>query len=68
MLFKFPRAFLAAASATSILALSGCVLPTSLPTSSMSGKPRLPNPLPPQPIIPSLPVLKALLTTPLVKY
>ena len=36
MLFKFPRAFLAAASATSILALSGCVLPTSLPTSSMS--------------------------------
>ena len=39
MLFKFPRAFLAAASATSILALSGCVLPTSLPTSSMSGQP-----------------------------
>ena len=38
MLFKFPRAFLAAASATSILALSGCVLPTSLPTSSMSGQ------------------------------
>ena len=37
-LFKFPRAFLAAASATSILALSGCVLPTSLPTSSMSGQ------------------------------
>ena len=37
MLFKFPRAFLAAASVTSILALSGCVLPTSLPTSSMSG-------------------------------
>ncbi|VEI99140.1 Uncharacterised protein [Corynebacterium matruchotii] len=38
MLFKFPRAFLAAASVTSILALSGCVLPTSLPTSSMSGQ------------------------------
>ena len=38
MLFKFPRVFLAAASATSILALSGCVLPTSLPTSSMSGQ------------------------------
>ena len=38
MLFKFPRAFLTAASATSILALSGCVLPTSLPTSSMSGQ------------------------------
>lgn len=38
MLFKFPRAFLAATSATSILALSGCVLPTSLPTSSMSGR------------------------------
>ena len=38
MLFKFPRAFLAATSATSILALSGCVLPTSLPTSSMSGQ------------------------------
>ena len=38
MLFKFPRAFLAAASATSILALSGCVLPTSLPTSSVSGQ------------------------------
>ncbi|MFC2548854.1 MAG: DUF3558 family protein [Corynebacterium matruchotii] len=38
MLFKFPRAVLAAASATSILALSGCVLPTSLPTSSMSGQ------------------------------
>ena len=38
MLFKFPRAFLAAASATSILALSGCVLPTSLPTSSRSGQ------------------------------
>ena len=38
MLFKFPRAFLAAASATSILALSGCVLPTSLPTSSMPGQ------------------------------
>ena len=37
-LFKFPRAFLTAASATSILALSGCVLPTSLPTSSMSGQ------------------------------
>ena len=36
MLFKFPRAFLAAASATSILALSGCVLPTSLPTSLVS--------------------------------
>ena len=36
MLFKFPRAFLAAASATSILALSGCVLPTSLPTSSVA--------------------------------
>ena len=36
MLFKFPRVFLAAASATSILALSGCVLPTSLPTSSVS--------------------------------
>ena len=38
MLFKFPRAFLAAASVTSILALSGCVLPTSLPTSSMPGQ------------------------------
>ena len=38
MLFKFPRIFLATASATSILALSGCVLPTSLPTSSMSGQ------------------------------
>ena len=38
MLFKFPRAFLAAASVTSILALSGCVLPTSLQTSSMSGQ------------------------------
>ena len=38
MLFKFPRVFLAAASATSILALSGCVLPTSLPTSSVSGQ------------------------------
>ena len=38
MLFKFPRAFLAAASATIILALSGCVLPTSLPTSSVSGQ------------------------------
>ena len=38
MLFKFPRVFLTAASATSILALSGCVLPTSLPTSSMSGQ------------------------------
>lgn len=38
MLFKFPRAFLAATSATSILALSGCVLPTSLPTSSVSGQ------------------------------
>ena len=38
MLFKFPRVFLAAASVTSILALSGCVLPTSLPTSSMSGQ------------------------------
>ncbi len=38
MLFKFPRAFLAAASVTSVLALSGCVLPTSLPTSSMSGQ------------------------------
>lgn len=38
MLFKFPRVFLAAASASSILALSGCVLPTSLPTSSMSGQ------------------------------
>ena len=38
MLFKFPRAFLTAASATSILALNGCVLPTSLPTSSMSGQ------------------------------
>ncbi len=38
ILFKFPRAFLAAASVTSILALSGCVLPTSLPTSSMSGQ------------------------------
>lgn len=38
MLFKFPRVFLAAASATSILALSGCVLPTPLPTSSMSGQ------------------------------
>ena len=38
MLFKFPRAFLAAASVTSILAFSGCVLPTSLPTSSMSGQ------------------------------
>ena len=38
MLFKFPRACRAAASATSILALSGCVLPTSLPTSSMSGQ------------------------------
>lgn len=37
MLFKFPRVFLAAASATSILALSSCVLPTSLPTSSVSG-------------------------------
>lgn len=36
MLFKFPRVFLAAASATSILALSGCVLPTSLPTSSVA--------------------------------
>ena len=36
MLFKFPRAFLAAASVTSILALSGCVLPTSLPTSSVA--------------------------------
>ena len=36
MLFKFPRAFLATASATSILALSGCVLPTSLPTSSVA--------------------------------
>ena len=36
MLFKFPRAFLTAASATSILALSGCVLPTSLPTSSVA--------------------------------
>ena len=36
MLFKFPRAFLATASVTSILALSGCVLPTSLPTSSVS--------------------------------
>ena len=36
MLFKFPRAFLAATSATSILALSGCVLPTSLPTSSVA--------------------------------
>lgn len=38
MLFKFPRVFLATASATSILALSGCVLPTSLPTSSVSGQ------------------------------
>ena len=38
MLFKFPRVFLAAASATSILALSSCVLPTSLPTSSVSGQ------------------------------
>ena len=38
MLFKFPRVFLAAASATSILALSGCVLPTSLPTSSVAGQ------------------------------
>ena len=38
MLFKFPRAFLAAASVTSVLALSGCVLPTSLPTSSVSGQ------------------------------
>lgn len=38
MLFKFPRIFLAAASATSILALSSCVLPTSLPTSSVSGQ------------------------------
>lgn len=38
MLFKFPRVFLTAASASSILALSGCVLPTSLPTSSMSGQ------------------------------
>ena len=36
MLFKFPRVFLAAASATIILALSGCVLPTSLPTSSVA--------------------------------
>lgn len=36
MLFKFPRVFLTAASATSILALSGCVLPTSLPTSSVA--------------------------------
>ena len=36
MLSKFPRVFLAAASATSILALSGCVLPTSLPTSSVA--------------------------------
>ena len=36
MLFKFPRIFLATASATSILALSGCVLPTSLPTSLVS--------------------------------
>ena len=36
MLFKFPRIFLATASATSILALSSCVLPTSLPTSSVS--------------------------------
>ena len=36
MLFKFPRVFLAAASATSILAVSGCVLPTSLPTSSVA--------------------------------
>lgn len=36
MLFKFPRVFLAAASASSILALSGCVLPTSLPTSSVA--------------------------------
>ena len=36
MLFKFPRVFLATASATSILALSGCVLPTSLPTSSVA--------------------------------
>ena len=36
MLFKCPRVFLAAASATSILALSGCVLPTSLPTSSVA--------------------------------
>ena len=38
MLFKFPRIFLATASASSIIALSGCVLPTSLPTSSMSGQ------------------------------
>ena len=38
MLFKFPRVFLATASVTSILALSGCVLPTSLPTSSVSGQ------------------------------
>ena len=38
MLFKFPRVFLTAASASSILALSGCVLPTSLPTSSVSGQ------------------------------
>ena len=38
MLFKFPRVFLATASATSILALSSCVLPTSLPTSSVSGQ------------------------------
>ena len=36
MLFKFPRAFLAAASVTSVLALSGCILPTSLPTSSVA--------------------------------
>ena len=36
MLFKFPRVFLTAASASSILALSGCVLPTSLPTSSVA--------------------------------
>ena len=36
MLFKFPRVFLTVASATSILALSGCVLPTSLPTSSVA--------------------------------
>ena len=36
MLFKFPRVFLATASATSILALSSCVLPTSLPTSLVS--------------------------------
>ena len=38
MLFKFPRIFLATASVTSVLALSGCVLPTLLPTSSMSGQ------------------------------